>query len=86
MSPFDLAAAFGPLLIAPAAALYLYRSHRTKARSAVTALCLVCSHTDTRKDRSAANRAGNMHGDKTGHPLVLVQGSPATWKRTGGPA
>jgi hypothetical protein len=81
MSPLDLAAALAPLLIAPAALAYLYRSHKTKARSVVTAACLVCTHTDTRKDRTTAAKAGNMHGAETGHPLVLVQGRLTDWGR-----
>jgi len=68
------------LAVAIAGAMLAHR-RRMAARTAVTAACLVCTHTDTRKDRSAANKAGNMHGAETGHPLVLVQGRVSDWGR-----
>lgn len=47
---------------------------RMAARAAVRADCLVCTYTEPFKDVRTATAAGNAHGDKTGHPLILVRG------------
>jgi predicted cobalt transporter CbtA len=79
MSPETIAWLAATVLALAIALAVLAHRHRLPARTAVTAACLVCTHTDTREDVRAATTAGNMHGEKTGHPLVLVQGRISNW-------
>lgn len=64
------------ILLLAALAIIAIVAHRRRmaARAAVSAECLVCTYRETKQDVRAATAAGNMHGDKTGHPLILVAG------------